>query len=92
MGDASVIEMYLRALPEVVKSAAMPLAQTDKIVMYGDGNSTKLIKDVMQGAGQVIDGMKESTGIDLASLISGAIAGKVAASGTVNADKQPKTE
>lgn len=79
MGEASVIEMYLRALPEVVKSAALPLAQTDKIVMYGDGNSTKLIKDVMLSAGQVMDGMKESTGIDLGALISGAIAGKLAA-------------
>lgn len=89
MGEASVIEMYLQALPEVVKSAAMPLAQTDKIVMYGDGNSTKLIKDVMQGANQVIDGMKESTGIDLGALLAGAIAGKAAASpkASDNSDK-----
>ena len=42
MGEASVLEMYLTALPEVVKNAATPLAQTDKIVMYGDGNSTKI--------------------------------------------------
>lgn len=89
MGEASVIEMYLQALPEVVKSAAMPLAQTDKIVMYGDGNSTKLIKDVMHGANQVIDGMKESTGIDLGALLAGAIAGKAAASpkASDNSDK-----
>ena len=40
MGEASILEMYLAALPEVVKNAASPLAQTDKIVMYGDGNST----------------------------------------------------
>lgn len=79
MGEASVIEMYLAALPEVVKNASLPLAQTDKIVMYGDGNSTKLIKDVMQGANQVMDGMKESTGIDLGALIAGAVAGRAAA-------------
>ena len=35
MGEASILEMYLAALPEVVKNAALPLAQTDKIVMYG---------------------------------------------------------
>ena len=64
MGEASVIEMYLNALPEVVRNAATPLAQTDKIVMYGDGNSTKLVKDVMNSAGQIMEGMKESTGID----------------------------
>lgn len=79
MGEASVIEMYLQALPDVVKNAALPLAQTDKIVMYGDGNSTKLIKDVMNSANQIMDGMKESTGIDLGALIAGAVAGKAAA-------------
>lgn len=65
MSEASVLEMYLTALPEVVKNAAIPLAQTDKIVMYGDGNSTRLVKDVMSSASQVMDGVKESTGIDL---------------------------
>lgn len=80
MGEASVLEMYLNALPEVVKNAAAPLAQTDKIVMYGDGNSTKLVKDVMTSAGQVMDGVRESTGLDLAALLAGVVGGKMAAS------------
>ncbi len=79
MGEASVLEMYLAALPEVVKNAAAPLAQTDRIVMYGDGNSTKLVKDVMASASQVVDGMKESTGLDLTALIAGAVGGAAAA-------------
>ncbi|MCQ2770810.1 MAG: flotillin family protein [Clostridia bacterium] len=58
MGEASVLEMYLQALPEVVKNAAAPLAQTDKIVMYGDGNSTKVVRDVMSSANQIVEGMK----------------------------------
>ncbi len=78
MGEASVLEMYLNALPEVVKNAAAPLAQTDKIVMYGDGNSTKVVKDVMSSANQIMEGMKESTGIDLAALLSGMVGGKLA--------------
>ena len=69
MGEASVLEMYLNALPEVIKNAAAPLAQTDKIVMYGDGNSSKLVKDVMNSANQIMEGMKESTGIDLSALL-----------------------
>lgn len=80
MGEASVIEMYLNALPDVVKNAAAPLAQTDKIVMYGDGNATKVVKDVMSSASQIIDGMKESTGIDLNALLSGIMGGRVARS------------
>ena len=79
MGEASVLEMYLTALPEVVKNAATPLAQTDKIVMYGDGNATKVVRDVMNSAGQIMEGMKESTGIDLAALLAGVVGGKLAA-------------
>ena len=71
MGEASVLEMYLNALPEVVKNAAAPLAQTDRIVMYGDGNSTKMVKDVMNSTSQIMEGVKESTGIDLASVLAG---------------------
>ncbi len=78
MGEASVLEMYLTALPEVVKNAATPLAQTDKIVMYGDGNSTKLVRDVMNSTDQIMEGMKQSTGIDLASLIAGFAGGRAA--------------
>ena len=80
MGEASVLEMYLTALPEVVKNAAAPLAQTDKIVMYGDGNSTKLVGDVMTSTSQIMEGMKESTGIDLGSLLAGFVGGKAASS------------
>lgn len=78
MGEASVLEMYLNALPEVVKNAATPLAQTDKIVMYGDGNSTKLVRDVMNSADQIMEGVKQSTGIDLASLLAGFAGGNAA--------------
>jgi len=79
MGEASIIEMYLAALPEVVKNAAQPLAQTDKIVMYGDGNATKMVRDVMNSSNQVLEGLKESTGIDLAGLLAGYAGGRIAA-------------
>ena len=77
MGEASVLEMYLSALPEVVKNAAEPLSRTDKIVMYGEGNSTKVVRDVMSSANQIVEGMKESTGIDLKTLLSGYTLGKL---------------
>ena len=83
MGEASILEMYLAALPEVVKNAAEPLAKTDRIVMYGDGNSTKVVRDVMSSANQIIEGMKESTGIDLTSIIAGFAGGRLA---SANAD------
>ena len=82
MGEASLLEMYLEALPEVVKNAATPLAQTEKIIMYGDGNSTKVVKDVMNSANQIMEGVKQSTGLDITSLISGVVGGKIVAKTT----------
>ncbi|MBQ7348054.1 MAG: flotillin family protein [Clostridia bacterium] len=83
MGEASVLEMYLTALPEVVKNAASPLSQTDRIVMYGDGNATKVVKDVMNSASQIMEGMKESTGIDLGALLAGVVGGKLGSTPSV---------
>lgn len=90
MGEAAVLEMYFKALPEVVKNAAEPLNSVDKITMYGDGNSTKLMKDIMGTVVQVTDGLKESTGVDLQAVLSGFLAGKVASGDKKNdSDKNP---
>lgn len=72
MGEASIIEMYFKALPDVVASAAAPLAKVDKIVQYGDGNSTKLVKDVMTSANQIMEAMADS-GIDIKDMLTSAM-------------------
>ncbi len=69
MGEASVLDMYLQALPEVVKNAATPLEKTEKIVMYGEGNATRIVRDVMTSTDQIMAGVRESTGIDLRHII-----------------------
>ena len=58
--------------------------------MYGDGNATKIVKDVMNSAGQIMDGVKESTGIDLNSLITGVVGGKIAAKAVKGAKETEK--
>ena len=70
MGEASILEMYLQVLPDIVKNAALPLAQTDKIVMYGEGNATKMVSDVMKSSSQIMDGLLEATGIDIKELLT----------------------
>lgn len=77
MGKAAVLEMYFDALPQVVKNAAEPLSKVEKITMYGDGNSAKLMKDIMGTVTQVTDGLKESTGVDLQAVLSGFLGGKL---------------
>lgn len=77
MGEASVIEMYLNALPQIVANAAAPLTNVDKIIQYGDGNSAKMVQDIMCVGNQVMEGISES-GVDLKSLLAGAIGGTMA--------------
>lgn len=71
MGEAAILEMYFKAMPEIARNIAEPLSKVDKITMYGDGNTSKLVKDIVGTFTQVTDGLKESTGVDLQSVLSG---------------------
>ena len=70
-GEAAVLEMYFKALPEVVKNAAAPLSSVDKITMYGDGNSSRLVGDIIGSTTKITDGLTEATGVDIRSLLAG---------------------
>lgn len=72
MSDASIIEMALNTLPQITANAAAPLTNVDKIIQYGDGNNTKLVKDVMGMTNQIMAGLAEN-GIDLQGLLTRAL-------------------
>ena len=78
-GEAAMIEMIMNALPEIAKNVAEPLSKVDKITMYGEGNSAKLLSDIVNGTTQVTEGISAGMGIDIKSLIMGALGGKMAA-------------
>ena len=76
-GEAAVVEMIMAALPEIAKNVAEPLSKVDKITMYGEGNSAKLLSDIVNGTTQVTEGISAGMGIDIKSLIMGALGGKM---------------
>lgn len=78
-GDAAIIEIIMTALPEIAKNVAEPLSKVDKITMYGEGNSNKLISDIVNTTTQVSEGLTSSMGIDLKALLSGLLGGRMAA-------------
>jgi flotillin len=80
-GEAAIIEIIMNVMPEIAKNVAQPLSKVDKITMYGDGNNTKLIKDIVNGTTQITEGVTSGLGIDLKALISGFLGGKVANTG-----------
>ena len=47
--------------------------------MYGEGNSNKLISDIVNTTTQVSEGLTSSMGIDLKALLSGLLGGRMAA-------------
>ena len=78
-GEAAVIEMVMQALPEIAKNVAEPLSKVDKITMYGEGNSARLLGDIVNGTNQVTEGITAGMGIDIKALIAGILGGKLAA-------------
>ena len=80
-GEAAIVEMVMNALPEIAKNVASPLSKVDKITMYGEGNSAKLLQDIINGTTQVTEGFTQGMGIDIKSLLAGLVGGKIATAG-----------
>lgn len=83
-GDAAKMDMqiealkvYFEQLPAIAGAIASPMAQIDKITMYGEGNTAKLTGDIMTTLNQVNDGLKGSTGIDIQSILGGVLGSKL---------------
>ena len=76
--------MYFKVLPEIAASIAAPMASIDKITMYGEGNTSKLVGDITKSMTQVTEGLTKSLGFDMQSMITGALGG--------HARKNPENE
>lgn len=71
-GEAAITEMLVKALPDIAKAVATPLANVDSITMYGEGNSSKMVGDIMTTMDQVTKGM----GLDVKELITATLTGR----------------
>ena len=69
-GEAAIIEMLCQMYPQVAQAVATPLANVDKITMYGSGNTAKMTEDVTTSLKQVMDGIGDSLGINPSVLLS----------------------
>ena len=83
-GDAAKQDMQLQALkvyfeqlPAIAKAVGDGYQNVDKIMMFG-GESSKLAGDIMTNVSQVSEGLSESLGIDLKSLLAGFMGGAIA--------------
>jgi len=67
--QAAVLEMYLKALPDLARAVSEPLSKVDKILVIGGGDkslgTTKITAQVAEVLAQMPDVVKSLTGVDL---------------------------
>ena len=83
-GEAAMADMqmqvakaYVEQLPNIAKAVGEGYQGVDKIVMLGE-NSGQLAGNILNTPTQISEGMEQALGIDLKSLLSGFIGGKLA--------------
>jgi flotillin len=69
-GDAAVLDLLLRVLPEVVQAAAAPLAAVDKLTVISTDGASSLTKTVASNVAQGLQLGTDLTGIDLSQLLA----------------------
>ena len=73
-GEAAVVQQVLETLPQVAEAVSKPLAQTDRIVMFGGGDgggtgASGLTRDITRTVAQVPEVIESLTGIDIVGSI-----------------------
>jgi flotillin len=67
--QAAVLEMYLKALPDLARAVSEPLSKVDKIVVISGGDKSlgtaKITAQVAEVLSQMPDVVKSLTGVDL---------------------------
>ena len=53
-------------MPQIAQAVAEPLSNVGNITMYGDGNSSKLVQDIML----TVDKISQGLGVDVHKLLS----------------------
>lgn len=90
-GDAAMadmqmqaIKLYFEQLPAIAKAVGEGYQGVDKIVMLGN-DSGQLAGNIMSTTTQISEGLSESIGVDLKSLMAGFLGGKIAIGSEDNA-------
>src|SRR2546430_16566741 len=69
-GEAAVLDLLVRVLPEVVEKASAPMAAIDKMTVISTDGASTLTKNVAANVAQGLQLGTDLTGIDLATLLA----------------------
>jgi len=68
-GHAAMLEMVVDRLPEVARAIGEPLAQTEKIILFGEGATTGLARDISGSMLQTFEAVKSAVGVDIPGML-----------------------
>jgi flotillin len=82
-GEAALLDLLLRVLPEVVKQAAAPVGAIDKLTVISTEGASSLTKTVAANVAQGLQLGTDLTGVDLSKLVArlAAIGGSASGNG-----------
>ena len=91
-GEAAVLDLLVKVLPQVVEAASAPIGAIDKMTVISTDGASSLTKSV---AGNVAQGLQlgsDLTGIDLAGLLSRLGSASAAGNGTPAGKSAPAVD
>ncbi|MDR1212663.1 MAG: flotillin family protein [Propionibacteriaceae bacterium] len=68
--QAAVLEMLIEALPQIAREVAAPMGAIDKLTVISSDGASQLPKQVSDNVVQVIEMLKNATGLDLQSILA----------------------
>jgi flotillin len=69
--DAAVLQMLVEVLPKVAREVAAPMASIDRLTVISSDGAGQLPRQVTDNIVQTMELLKNTTGVDLESLLSG---------------------
>ena len=84
--ELDTLKVYFEQLPKIAEAIGQGYSNVETIKMFG-GESSQLAGNIMTSITQVSDGLKESTGFDVQSLLAGFLGGKLASANAVDGAK-----
>src|SRR5699024_7929080 len=68
LNEAGILMEFIKVLPQIAKEVNAPISNIDKVVSFGGGDGVHEIGEA--GLARTFDTIKETTGLDLVSLIN----------------------
>ena len=85
-GEAAMLEMVVNKLPDVARAIGEPLAQTEKIILFGEGAATGLTRDMTGSMMQSFEAIKAAVGVDIPKMLK-----DISTGGLVGRDRDEKS-